>query len=70
MGDLSGKTLFVTGASRGIGRAVAIELARSGSELPDLRARLAMNRATHPLFDTEAYTRALEALLLDAWSRH
>ena len=31
MADLSGKTILVTGASRGIGRAIAIDLANSGA---------------------------------------
>ena len=31
--DLSGKTLFVTGASRGIGRAIALRYAEEGAEL-------------------------------------
>ena len=33
MNDLTGKTAIVTGASRGIGQATALELARSGVNL-------------------------------------
>lgn len=41
--------------------AKALELARDPLLLAGLRARLATNRATHPLFDTNAYARHLEA---------
>jgi predicted O-linked N-acetylglucosamine transferase (SPINDLY family) len=47
---------------------LAIELARDPARLREMRARLARNRDTHALFDTNAYTRALEALLLEAWA--
>jgi predicted O-linked N-acetylglucosamine transferase (SPINDLY family) len=39
----------------------ALQLAREPSRLKELRAQLARNRSTHPLFDTRSYTRALEA---------
>ena len=33
MASLKGKTLFITGASRGIGRAIAMEYARQGARV-------------------------------------
>ncbi|MGH8712871.1 MAG: tetratricopeptide repeat protein, partial [Casimicrobiaceae bacterium] len=49
----------------------ALALARDPAALTALRARLAANRRTHPLFDMEAYTRDFEGLLLQAWDeRH
>ncbi len=47
--------------------ALALKLARAPEILGDCRARLRANRATAPLFDTAAYTRALEAFLWSAW---
>lgn len=45
---------------------LAAALARDRGRLAQYRARLAANRATRPLFDSAAYARALEALLLGA----
>src|SRR5688572_28229871 len=33
MGNLSGKTLFITGASRGIGKAIGVRAARDGANV-------------------------------------
>ena len=44
MGDLAGKTLFVTGASRGIGLAIALRAARDGANI----AIAAKTVAPHP----------------------
>jgi protein O-GlcNAc transferase len=41
--------------------ALALRLARDAALLAGLRARLAQNRRTHPLFDTARYTRNLES---------
>jgi len=41
--------------------ALALRLARDTELLAGLRTRLMQNRRTHPLFDTERYTRHLEA---------
>ncbi|MDE8651570.1 tetratricopeptide repeat protein [Novosphingobium album (ex Liu et al. 2023)] len=41
--------------------ALALDLARDPARLADLRARLAANRLTHPLFDTATHTQGLEA---------
>jgi len=46
---------------------LALRLAREPDLLRGYRARLGDNRATHPLFDTAGYTRALEELLVHAW---
>ncbi len=45
----------------------ALGIARSPAELCTLRERLSRNRRAMPLFDTERYTRDLEAVLSEAW---
>jgi len=50
--------------------ALALRLAREPASLAALRARLAANRHTHPLFDMARYTRDFEALLLHTWDEH
>jgi protein O-GlcNAc transferase len=48
----------------------ALELARSPQQLRGLRQRLAQNRRTMPLFDTERFTRHLEAAYEEMRLRH
>jgi predicted O-linked N-acetylglucosamine transferase (SPINDLY family) len=51
--------------------ALALRLAREPETLAAVRARLAANRSTHPLFDMAGYTQDFEALLLHTWDeRH
>ena len=48
---------------------VALMLAREPSTLAALKAKLARNRETHPLFDTIRFTRHLEIAYLQMWER-
>jgi protein O-GlcNAc transferase len=48
----------------------AIELAREPQALAALRARLAANRLSTPLFDTGAHVRHLEAAFETMWAAH
>jgi predicted O-linked N-acetylglucosamine transferase (SPINDLY family) len=49
--------------------ALALSLARNPQSLADIRARLARNRTTHPLFDTARFTRHMEAAYREMWER-
>ena len=48
----------------------ALQLARRPSELAELRKRLARNRLTSPLFDSERFTRHLEKAYGMMWERY
>ena len=50
--------------------ALALRLARQPELLAGVRAKLARNRATEPLFDTRRFTRNLEAAYIAMWQRH
>lgn len=50
--------------------ALAIELATQPDKLGALKARLAQNRATHPLFDTERLVRNIERAYFEMWRIH
>lgn len=56
MTDLGGKTLFVTGASRGIGRAIALRAARDGANV----AVVAKTAEPHPQLPGTIHTTARE----------
>ena len=51
MADLKGKTLFITGGTRGIGLAIALRAARDGANVVDRREdhRAASEAARHHL---------------------
>jgi len=55
-GSLQGKTLFITGASRGIGLAIALRAARDGANV----AVAAKTAAPHPKLPGTIYTAAAE----------
>ena len=56
MGTLRGKTLFITGASRGIGLAIALRAARDGANV----VIAAKTTAPHPKLPGTIYTAAEE----------
>ena len=56
MADLEGKTLFITGASRGIGKAIGLRAARDGANV----VVAAKTAAPHPTLPGTIYTAAEE----------
>jgi citronellol/citronellal dehydrogenase len=54
MGSLSGKTLFISGGSRGIGLAIALRAARDGANV----ALIAKTAEPHPKLEGTVYTAA------------
>ena len=50
--------------------ALAIELAMNPPELADIKAKLAKNRLTAPLFDTPLFTKNLEAAYIKMYERY
>ena len=83
MKGLKGKVAFVTGSSRGIGRAAALELARAGSSVifhgtaPSAALDSAAAEAgtdslklTADFSDLQAVELLAEKLIKEQWSRH
>lgn len=58
MGSLAGKTLFITGASRGIGQSIALRAARDGANI----AIAAKTASPHPKLPGTIYTAAEEII--------
>ena len=56
MTDLSGKTIFITGASRGIGKEIGLRLARDGANI----VIAAKTAEPHPRLPGTIYTAAEE----------
>jgi predicted O-linked N-acetylglucosamine transferase (SPINDLY family) len=51
-------------------KALAIRLGSDADELARTKAKLARNRRTHPLFDTDRFCRHIEAAYEAMWQRH
>jgi predicted O-linked N-acetylglucosamine transferase (SPINDLY family) len=49
---------------------MAVRLASDEKLLAAIKAKLARNRLTHPLFDTDRFRRHIEAAYLTMWERH
>jgi len=55
--------------SLGVYKDLALQLARDPTRLTAIKARLAGNRDTQPLFDTERFTRHIETAYRSMWER-
>jgi predicted O-linked N-acetylglucosamine transferase (SPINDLY family) len=51
-------------------QALALKLARDPAALADLKARLALNRLSAPLFQTDRFRRHIETAYEEMWARH
>jgi len=51
-------------------RVIALKLARDPAALANMKARLARNRTTMPLFDSPRFARNLESVYRAVWTRH
>jgi predicted O-linked N-acetylglucosamine transferase (SPINDLY family) len=49
--------------------ALALKLATNAPLLGEIRSKLARNRGTHPLFDTDRFRRHIEAAYVTMWER-
>jgi protein O-GlcNAc transferase len=49
---------------------LALRLAEDQALLAAIKTKLAQNRATHPLFDTDRFRRHLEAAYVAMWQRY
>jgi len=50
--------------------ALALELATNRGRLADIKSKLAQNRCTYPLFDTDRFRRHIEAAYTRMWERY
>jgi predicted O-linked N-acetylglucosamine transferase (SPINDLY family) len=50
--------------------ALALKLATNSQRLLSLRRKLALNRPTHPLFNTALFTKHIESAYVAMWKRH
>ena len=50
--------------------ALALQLATTPTLLSAIRAKLAQNRTSYPLFDTDRFRRHIESAYLTMWERH
>ena len=50
--------------------ALALKLATTPRMLSELKTRLARNRTTYPLFDTDRFRRHIEAAYITMWERY